>query len=176
MNQASDIEAKGGRTNDLTSFSIVPGKQEVIINHVFNAPKELVFNTFTDPKHIPNWWGPRILKTVVEKLEAKPGGIWRFMQYDPAGKEHGFHGVFHEVTYPARIINTFEYEGLPDKGHVILELKNFESLPGDKTKLTIKSVFPSLEDRDGMIESGMESGLRESMDRLEELLKAGGSK
>lgn len=158
------------QTNEIGTFTVAPEKQEVVVSRIFNAPRNLVFNTFTEQKHIPNWWGPKILKTTVEMMEVKPGGIWRFIQYDQEGKEFGFHGVFHEIAPPERIINTFEYEGLPEKGHVILELKKFEELPENKTKLTIQSVFPSIEDRDGMVNAGMESGLRESMNRLEELL------
>lgn len=156
--------------NNSTTFTVEPGKQEAVIAHIFNAPCKLVFETFINPKHIANWWGPRILNTEVEKMEVKEGGIWRFIQYDPAGKEYAFHGVFHEVTPTERIINTFEFEGLPEKGHVILETKKFEKLTGSKTKLTIKSVFQSIEDREGMVSSGMESGLRESMERLDEIL------
>ncbi len=157
--------------NNSTAFLVEQGKQEVLVTHVFDAPQKLVFKTFTDPKHIPNWWGPKILITVVDKMEVKEGGIWRFIQRDPEGKEFAFHGVFHEVTPSERIIDTFEFEGLPEKGHVILETKRFEELPGNKTKLTMQSVFQSIEDRDGMVNSGMGSGLRESMERFEVLLK-----
>ena len=158
-------------TNNPTIFTIEPGRQEVKETHIFNAPCKLVFDTFVNPEHIPNWWGPQILKTIVEKMEVKEGGIWRFIQIDPEGKEYVFHGVFHEVTPNERIINTFEFEGLPEKGHVILETKKFEELPDHKSKLTIHSVFQSIEDRDSMVSSGMESGLRESMERLEKILE-----
>ena len=93
------------------------------------------------------------------------------MQFDPQGKEHAFHGVYHEVAAPGRIINTFEYEGLPEKGHVVLETKCFEELPGNKTKIIMSAVFQSAQDREGMIKSGMESGLTESMDRLDQLVR-----
>ncbi len=79
----------------------------------------------------------------------------------------------HEVTAPERIIGTFELEGLPEKGHVILETARFESLPGNRTKLTSQSVFQSLADRDGMLQSGMERGVKDSYDRLDELLAKG---
>lgn len=170
MNQTSEIETKKGSTNDSTLLTVVPGKQEVIVKRIFNAPRELVFKIFTDPKHIPNWWGPKILKTIVEKMDVRPGGIWRFIQSDPEGKEYAFHGVYHEVTQDERIINTFEFEGLPEKGHVILETQKFEELSGNKTQLILHSVYQSVEDRDGMINAGMESGFTESMDRLEELI------
>ena len=89
------------------------------------------------------------------------------MQHDPEGNEFGFHGVFHLIDAPARVVQTFEFEGMP--GHVLLETVLFEALDG-KTKLTAQSVFQSVEDRDGMIQSGMEQGSSESMDRLQTLL------
>ncbi len=94
----------------------------------------------------------------------------RIVQRDPQEKEFAFHGVYHEVTINERIINTFEYEGLPEKGHVILETKIFEELPGGKMKLTMHDVYQSIADRDGMVASGMEGGLRESIERLDEIL------
>ncbi len=77
----------------------------------------------------------------------------------------------HEITFPERIIGTFEFEGLPEKGHVIHETSKFEVLPDDRTKITSQSVFQSVEDRDGMIQSGMEEGVNDSFDSLDELLE-----
>ena len=90
---------------------------------------------------------------------------------DKDGNEYAFHGVTHEVTAPERIIGTFEFEGLPEKGHVILETAKFEELPGNRTKLTSQSVFQSVVDRDGMLQSGMERGVNDSYDCLDELLE-----
>ncbi len=156
--------------NHKTELTAEPGKQEIIASRIFNAPREFVFKVYNDPEHIPEWWGPAVLKTVVEKMEVKSGGSWRIMQSDPKGRVHAFHGVYHEVTVPERIINTFEYEGLPEKGHVVLETKYFEELPGNKTKIIMSAVFQSAEDREGMIKSGMEGGLIESMERLAQLI------
>ena len=78
--------------------------------------------------------------------------------------------MYHEVTAAERIIDTFEFEGLPEKGHVILETMKFEALPGDRTKLNFQAVYQTVADRDGMIQSGMERGLKDSYERLEELL------
>lgn len=97
----------------------------------------------------------------------RPGGIWRILNRDVDGNEYAFHGVYHEVTSPARLVYTFEFEDLP--GHVLLGIVTFEEQDG-KTKLTEKSVFESVEDRDGMLKSGMEEGGFETMDRLAELL------
>lgn len=82
-----------------------------------------------------------------------------------------FHGVNHEVLEPERIIGTFEFEGLPEKGHVLLQEVILESLPDNRTRMTSKSVFLSVEDRDGMIQSGMEEGVNESYQRLDEILE-----
>ncbi len=148
-----------------------PEKQEVLITREFDAPRELVFKACTDPKLIPQWWGPRYLSTQVDKMDVRLGGQWRFINRDSEGREHAFHGVYHEVLAPERIIETFEYEGLPETGHVVLETTKLEELPGGRTKLTIQSVFQSVADRDSMLQSGMEEGLMDTHDRLAELLK-----
>ena len=107
----------------------------------------------------------------LETFEPRNGGMWRYIQKDEEGNEFAFHGVNHEVLAPERIIGTFEFEGLPEKGHVILDTARFEALPGDRTKLMSQSVFQSVEDRDGMLQSGMEEGVNDSYDRLDELLE-----
>lgn len=145
-----------------------PGKQEVIITRTFDAPRDLVFKAFTDPELVSKWWGPRSVTTIVDKLEVKPGGVWRYVHREPDGSEYAFHGVYHEVTQSERLVYTFEYEGMP--GHVLLETVTFEEYDG-KTKLIDQSVFQSVADRDGMVQSGMESGAGESMDRLAELVE-----
>ena len=148
-----------------------PGKQEITIIREFNAPRELVFKAFIDPDLYKKWIGPRNLKTTIEIFESTNGGSWRYIQKDEKGNEFAFHGVNHEVLEPERIINTFEFEGLPEKGHVILQTAKFEALHNDRTKLTSQSVFQTIEDRDGMIQSGMEMGVNESYNRLDELLE-----
>jgi uncharacterized protein YndB with AHSA1/START domain len=150
-----------------TNVIAEPGKQEIIITRILDAPRDLVFKAYTDPNVIPQWWGPRDLTTVVDQMEVRPGGIWRFVHRDAEGNEYGFHGVYHDVVSPERIVSTFEFEGVP--GHVLLATMTFEEQDG-KTKLTDASVFQSVEDRDGMLQSGMEGGASESMDRLDEYL------
>jgi len=150
-----------------TEYIIEPAKQEVVITRVFDAPRELVFKAFVDPKLVVQWLGPRYLSMMIDKMEVKPGGLWRYVHRDPGGNEHGFHGVYHDIVAPERIVQTFEYEGVP--GHVLLQTATFESL-GDKTRLVQQAVYQSVEDRDGMVKSGMQEGSSESMDRLAELL------
>ncbi len=154
-----------------TTITAEPGKQEILITREFDAPRELVFKAFTDPQLIPQWWGPRNLSTEVDKLDLRPGGQWRFINRDAQGNEYAFHGVYHEVLAPQRIIDTFEFEGLPETGHVTLETMKLEALPGGRARLITQSVFQSVADRDGMLQSGMEAGVNETYDRLAELLK-----
>jgi uncharacterized protein YndB with AHSA1/START domain len=161
---------KGEIVKTKTKIIAEPGKQEIIISREFDAPRELVFKAFTDPKFYIHWLGPRELTMTIEKFELRNGGSWRYIHKDIDGNEYAFHGVIHEFTPPERIIDTFEFEGLPEKGHVILETVRFEELPGNRTKLTSQSVFQSVADRDGMLQSGMERGVNDSYQRLDELL------
>ncbi len=137
-----------------TKMIFEPGKQEILIVRELEAPRELVFETFTDPKLYSQWLGPRRFTTIFEKLEPRNGGSYRFINEDEKGNKFAFHGVYHEVLEPERIIGTFEFEGLPEKGHVSLEITKFEELPGGRTKLTTQDVFMSVNDRDGMVQSG----------------------
>lgn len=158
-------------TKNKTAITAEPGKQELFISREFDAPRELVFKAFTDPELYVQWLGPRGYTTKLETFEPRSGGSWRFIQKDASGNEYVFHGVNHEVLSPERIIGTFEFEGLPEKGHVLLETSRFEELPNNRTKLVSQSVFQSVADRDGMLQSGMEEGVNDSYDRLDELLK-----
>jgi uncharacterized protein YndB with AHSA1/START domain len=145
-----------------------PGSHQIVITRSFDAPRELVYKAFTDADAIRRWWGTG--GTVVDRLEARPGGRWRFVERSPDGSEDGFHGVFHDLAAPERIVYTFEWEGMP--GHVLLETITLEDRDG-KTQLTDSSVFQSVEDRDGMLKSGMESGAEDSFRRLDDLLAKG---
>jgi len=107
----------------------------------------------------------------LDKFEPKSGGTWRYIHRDREWNEFGFHGSYYEVLPPERLIDTFEFEGMPEKGHVSLETAKFEELPGARTRLTVQAVFQSVADRDGMVQSGMERGITESYERLDELLK-----
>jgi uncharacterized protein YndB with AHSA1/START domain len=147
------------------------GRQTIDITREFDYPRELVFKAFTDPTLFIQWIGPRRHTMKLETFEPKDGGNWRYIHQDQDGSEYAFHGVFHEVTAPERIIQTFEFEGLPEKGHVTLETALFEELPGGRTRLVMESVFRSVADRDGMLNSGMEKGMKDSFERLTELLE-----
>ena len=144
-----------------------PADRELLLTRTFNAPRELVFKVMTDPALISKWWGPRAYATRVDKMDFRPGGQWRFLHRGPDGNEYGFNGVYREITPPERLVYTFEFEGMP--GHVSTEHVTFEEHDG-KTTIKNRVVFDSVEDRDGMLNSGMETGATETMDRLEELI------
>jgi len=144
------------------------GEREIHIEREFDAPRERVFEAFTDPEQIPQWWGPRGVTTVVDKLEARTGGDWRFVCKNEDGSEDAFRGTFREVTAPERITWTFEWGGMP--GYVSVDSTEFEDLGDGRTKVTTNSTFLFGEERDGMLGAGMEGGLSESYERLDELL------
>jgi len=162
-------------SNNKTNIAAEPGKQELFITREFDAPRELVYKAHTDPKLYSQWLGPRGYEMVLETFEPVSGGRYRYIQKDPNGNEYGFHGVFHEMSEEL-MIQTFEFEGLPEPGHVILDTMRLEKLPGDRTRVTIHSVYQSVGDRDGMIQSGMEKGMNEGYERLDEILAAAQSK
>jgi uncharacterized protein YndB with AHSA1/START domain len=147
----------------------LPSNQEIVMARVFNAPRELVFKAHTDPNLIPKWWGRRNYTTTVDKLDLRVGGAWRFVQRDADGNEYAFNGVYREIVSPERLSYTFEFEGMP--GHVLVETLTFEEQDG-KARLTVTGLYQSAEDRDGMLQSGMEEGANESYDQLAELLEA----
>jgi uncharacterized protein YndB with AHSA1/START domain len=150
-----------------TSTVTTPTDREILVERVFDAPRDRVYAAFTDPDLIPQWWGRREDTTTVDKMEVKPGGDWRFVTVDSSGEEQAFRGRFREVTPPERVVWTFEWEGMP--GYVSVETVSFEDV-GDGTKVTSTSLFHTTEERDGMLDAGMEKGLNESYARLDELL------
>ncbi|MET0740683.1 MAG: SRPBCC family protein [Candidatus Nanopelagicales bacterium] len=148
---------------------VPPDSHIVTIVREIDAPPKLVYDTLLDPALVPHYWGPAYLETVVDTYEPRPGGSWRFVQKDPDGNQYGFHGVIHDLVDSERIVQTFEFEGVP--GHVSLSVLRLEAVDG-RTRITDVSVFESVEDRDGMVSSGMESGAEELYDRLEALVLA----
>ena len=143
-----------------------PGGREIRIERVFDAPRELVWRAFTEPGLLAQWWG-RGNKLDIERLEVERGGHWRFVEHAPDGV-HGFEGRFREVTAPERLVQTFEWDGLP--GYVVIETVVFEDLGNGRTKVVNTSLFHTTEERDGMLHSGMEQGLNESYAALDRLL------
>lgn len=144
-----------------------PSDREVVMSRVFNAPRHLVYEAYTDPSIMLRWWGPKQYTTTVERMEVKEGGKMRFLQHGSDGKLYAFNGEFSEVVPGRRLAHTFEFEGMP--GHIMDVTESFEEHAG-RTKVTNRTVFQSMEDRDGMLEMGMEKGASESWDRLAEYL------
>jgi uncharacterized protein YndB with AHSA1/START domain len=144
-----------------------PSDREFRVERVFDAPRDRVFATLTDPDLIPEWWGPRGMTTIVEEMDPERGGRWCFLMRDADGGETRFRGTYREVTPPERIVQTFEWSGMP--GHVSVETATLEDL-GEQTRLVSVSVFHRTEERDGMLDSGMEGGMNETYERLDEVL------
>jgi uncharacterized protein YndB with AHSA1/START domain len=152
-----------------TTVTAEPGKQELFIIREFDASRELVYKAHIDPKLYVQWLGPHGYEMILETFEPVSGGKYRYIHKDNNGNEYGFHGTFHEMSEEL-MIQTFEFEGLPERGHVALDTMRLESLPGNRTKVMIHSVFQSVSDRDGMVQAGMESGINEGYERLDEIL------
>ncbi len=154
---------------NITTVTAEPNKQELFITREFDAPRELVFKAHTDPDQYIQWLGPNDLEMSIQKLDAFDGGTFEFT-HKRDGQSYRFFGSYHEVLAPERIIGTFEFDGLPERGHVIMGKTSFEELPAGRSRLVHQSVFFSVEDRDGMIQSGMESGVTEGYEKLDALL------
>ena len=152
-----------------TTVTAEPGKQELFIIREFDAPRDLVFKAHTDPELYIKWVGPHGMTMTIEKWESRDGGSYKFT-HKRDGHKYAFFGVNHEILAPERIIGTFEFDGLPERGHVILGTTKFEELPGDRARLVHQSVFQSVADRDGMVQSGMERGVTDGYEKLDELL------
>jgi len=144
------------------------GDREIRVERVFDAPRERVWSAMTESKLIAQWWG-RGHKLVVESNDVKPGGKWRFVEHAPEGV-FGFEGRFREVKAPERLVLTFGWDGMP--GHEIVNTMALEDLGNGRTRLVAMMVFESRKDRDGMLESGMETGMEESYAALDRLLAA----
>ncbi len=154
-----------------TTVTAEPGKQELFIIREFDAPRELLFRAHTEADLYEQWVGPDDLAMTVEKMEAVDGGSYRFL-HERDGHVYAFHGVYHEVLAPERIIGTFEFDGLPEKGHVIMGTTKFEDLGGGRSRIVHQSVFQSVQDRDGMVQSGMERGVVDGYNKLDGLLES----
>ena len=145
-----------------------PSDREIRIERVFDAPRERVWRALTDPKLVAQWWG-RGNKVIVETMKVERGGHWRFVEH-ANGNTYGFEGRFREVTPPERLVQTFEFDGMP--GHVALETMVLEELGDGRTRLVTTSLFFTTDDRDGMLKSGMEQGVNLSYGALDRVLSA----
>ncbi|MBV9896299.1 MAG: SRPBCC family protein [Chloroflexi bacterium] len=150
-----------------TTFDVV-SDLEVVMTRVFDAPRELVYQVCTEAQHMAEWWGPAKLSLPVCEMDVRPGGTYRFVQRDDDGTEYPFRGEFREVVAPSRLVMTQIFEPYAD--HEMLVTLTFEDLGNGRTRLTDHMRFDTVESRDATLAAGMESGARESYDRMAALL------
>ncbi len=156
--------AASGRKLDVTT----PNDLEIVMTRIFDAPRELVFEAHTSCEHMERWFGPRRYEIPECDLDFREGGAWRIVHRSAEGEEFVFSGEFREIVPPERITWTFGWEGMA--GNPSVQTVEFEEQDG-KTLLKTTARFATVEERDGMLQSGMEQGANESMDRLEEYLE-----
>ena len=157
-------------TSSATTKVTLPSDLEIQVTREFDAPRDVVYKAMTDPKLIPQWWGPRGSTTIVDKMDVRPGGSWRFVNRGADGSESAFRGQYRELIPGEKVVQTFEWE--PMAGHISVDTATLTDLPNGRTLFTTRSLFTSKGDRDGMVQSGMESGLRETYDRFDDVLAA----
>jgi uncharacterized protein YndB with AHSA1/START domain len=159
-------------TTNPTTINAPEGTPFLDVTRDFDATPAQVFRAYTDPKLVAQWLGPRDLEIDIEEYDARPGGRYRFVHHGGhlGDQRAAFHGVFHTVEPDRLIIQTFEYEGVPDE--VKLDILRIQEVEG-RTRVVGRSVFPSMEAREGALNAGMMQGMQESMERLTELLDRG---
>jgi uncharacterized protein YndB with AHSA1/START domain len=148
-----------------------PGESTIRIERVFDAPREKFFSVVTNKDLIPKWWIGPGYDVEAEEMDVREGGRWKFVQKMRDGSaQYTFFGVYHEIAPAERVIQTFEFDGLPERGHVILERMELQDVEGGKTKIVVTQSFFSVEDRDGMLQSGMEEGMQNTYNTLDKIL------
>ena len=152
-----------------TTITAPEGLPFIEIERDIDAPVDAVYRAHTDPELVTRWLGPRGYDMEVERWDITTGGGYRYVQHD-GDNAYPSNGVVHSASVENGIVQTFEFEGFP--GAVSLEFMSFEDLGDGRTRLHGRSVFPTVENRDGMVQSGMEKGVNEGYERLDELLAA----
>lgn len=157
------------RAANSDTFTVTtPSDREIVLTRLFDAPRHLLIEAMTKPEHVRRWWG--ILddehSVTVCDIDFRPGGSWRFVGRGPKG-EYGFHGVYREIALPDRVVFTEIFDPFPDVVSVVTSIFTEEN---GKTRLTVKCLYPSVEVRDMVVQSGMARGAGISYDRLEEVV------
>ena len=157
------------RVANSDTFTVTtPSDREIVLTRLFGAPRHVVFEAMTKPEHVRRWWG--ILddqhSVTVCEIDLRPGGAWRFVGRGPKG-EYGFHGVYREIAPPDRVVFTEIFDPFPDVVSVVTSIFTEEN---GKTRMTVKCLYPSVEVRDMVVQSGMARGAAISYDRLEEVV------
>jgi uncharacterized protein YndB with AHSA1/START domain len=151
------------------------GDREIVITRLLDAPRELVWQAWTDPEQVPQWWGPRGFTTTTHKMEVKPRGVWRFVMHGPDGRDYQNKISYLDVVRPERLVYAHGgEEGLePVQFQTTVTFEDF----GGQTKLTLRMVFPSAEERDRVVkEYGAIEGGHQTLDRLSEHLASSAAK
>ncbi len=153
-------------TSSGTAKVTLPADDQILITREFDAPSELVFKAWTTPELVKRWWSGQRGAVTSAEIDLRVGGMWRYVMEASAGFEVAFHGEFREIVPNERIVTTEVFEGMPDAQAV--DTITFAEVDG-RTTLTMLVQHTSKEDRDGHINSGMEGGMQESMDALEQV-------
>jgi uncharacterized protein YndB with AHSA1/START domain len=153
-----------------TVFTVDKDNLEVRAERIYKATPEQQYDAYTTPEQIVQWWGPSRYEMKIDKMEFRVGGTWRFVHTASDGTQYAFNGVYKEIDRPNKIVDTFEYEGTP--GHILIETIIFTLQPDGTTKLAVVSHYANLEDLEGTVSAGMESGLTEGQERLARLVEA----
>jgi uncharacterized protein YndB with AHSA1/START domain len=150
-----------------------PSDREIVLIRAFDAPRDRVFEAWTNPEHVRHWWGLRSSTMVLCEAEVRPGGSWRYVTREEDGPEVPFTGVYQEVTRPERLVYTEMYDVEPfNSGDPAVNTVTFTEEDG-RTLVTVTTVYPTKEVRDFVLGTGMETGAAESYDRLAERLQSG---
>ena len=145
--------------------------REIVLTRVFDAPRELVWEVWTNPRHVAQWWGPNGFTTTIEEMDVRPGGTWKHVMHGPDGTDYPNKSVFHEVVKPERIVYTHGGGRKGDRGVSFLSTWTFEELDGRRTRVTMRAVFPSAADRDRVVRDyGAIEGGRQTLARLADYL------
>jgi uncharacterized protein YndB with AHSA1/START domain len=143
--------------------------REIFATRVFDAPRELVFEAWTRPEHVKNWYGPRAFTMTICEIDLRPGGAYRFVMRGPDGVAYAFSGVYREIARPERLVYTWGFEAMP--GHEAIETVTFEEHDG-RTTMTMKTIFQTAEDFQGWADSGGHDGMAETLDRFAEVVRS----
>jgi uncharacterized protein YndB with AHSA1/START domain len=157
-------------TSSGTATVTLPTDEQILITREFNAPKHLVYKAWTTPELVKRWWNAKRGEVTIAEIDLRVGGRWRYVMVAEGGQEVGFHGEYREIVPNERIVSTEVYEGMPEGApeEGTLNTATFTEADG-RTTLTILVQAPSKEIRDAIIDSGMEAGMQDAMDLLEEV-------
>jgi uncharacterized protein YndB with AHSA1/START domain len=151
-----------------TTFTL-PSDREIALTRVVDAPRRKVFEAWTDPQHLPSWFGRRGWTMPVCEIDLRPGGAWRFLSKGPTGTQMGMYGVYREISPYDRLVYTESFDDFPGETLNTLLLTDEDA---GKTMITCTSLYPTKEARDAVLKTRMTEGASESLDRLEEHLRA----